>query len=66
MVDIWFKPKGGADYTEHFQEMTVPIGKNETQASFPMNLRDRGSYKVSLYTNDEDAVWIGSGYVSIY
>ena len=66
VVDIWFKPKGGADYTEHFQEMTVPIGKNETQASFPMNLRDRGSYKVSLYTNDEDAVWIGSGYVSIY
>ena len=66
VVDIWFKPKGGADYTEHFQELTVPIGKNDTQASFPLNLQNRGSYKVSLYTNDEDAVWIGSNYVSIY
>ena len=66
VVDIWFKPKGAADYSEHFQELTVPVGKNETQANFPLNLRDRGSYKVSLYTNDEDAVWIGSSYVSIY
>jgi hypothetical protein len=66
VVDIWFKPQGTADYTEHFQELTVPIGKNETQASFPLNLRDRGSYKVSVYTNDEDAIWIGSSYVSIY
>lgn len=66
VVDIWFKPQGTAEYSEHFMELTVPIGKNDTQASFPMNLRDRGSYKVSLYTNEEDAVWIGSGYVAIY
>jgi len=66
VVDIWFKPLGTSEYSEHFMELTVPIGKNETQASFPMNLRDRGSYKVSLYTNEEDAVWIGSGYVAIY
>lgn len=66
VADIWFKPKGGTEYSEHFQEITVPIGKNATQASFPLNLRDRGSYKVSLYTDDEDAVWIGTSYVSIY
>ncbi len=65
-VDIWFKPLGASDYSEHFQELTVPLGKNATQAHFPLNLRDRGSYKVSLYTAGEDAVWIGSGYVSIY
>ena len=66
VVDIWFKPKGGTDYSEHFKEIRVPIAKGITQANFPLNLRDRGSYKVSLYTGDEDAVWIGSGYVSIY
>lgn len=66
VADIWFKPKGGTDYSEHFKEVIVPIGKNATQASFPMNLRDRGSYKVSLYTDNEDAVWIGTSYVSIY
>ncbi|MCF8276853.1 MAG: hypothetical protein K9J17_08975 [Flavobacteriales bacterium] len=65
-VDIWFKPDGTKEYSEHFTEMTVPIGKNVTQANFPLNIRDRGSYKVSLYTGDADAVWIGSGYVSIY
>jgi hypothetical protein len=65
-VDIWFKPLAGKEYNEHFKEMTVPIGKGVTQADFPLNLRDRGSYKVSLYTGDEDAVWIGSGYLSIY
>lgn len=66
VVDIWHKPKGGNDYSEHFKEIRVPIAKNATQANFPLNLRDRGSYKVSLYTGDEAAVWIGSGYVSIY
>ena len=65
-VEIWFKAKGTADYSELTDELIVPIKKNETQASFPLNLRDRGSYKVSLYTNDEDAIWIGSSYVSIY
>ncbi|MCB9187006.1 MAG: hypothetical protein H6601_09695 [Flavobacteriales bacterium] len=66
VVDIWFKPLGGKDYSEHIKELRVPIAKNATQANFPVNLRDRGSYKVSLYTGDEDAVWIGSSYVSIY
>lgn len=65
-VDIWFKPVGEREYSEHFKEMTITIGKDVTQANFPLNIRDRGSYKVSLYTGDEDAVWIGSGYVSIY
>jgi len=66
-VDIWFKPQGAKDFSEHFQELTVPIGKDVTQADFPLNLTDRGTYKVSLYTAaDSDAVWIGSGYVSIY
>ncbi len=66
VVDVWFKPLGQKEYSEHFQEMSITIGKGITQADFPLNLRDRGSYKVSLYTGDEDAVWIGSGYVSIY
>lgn len=66
VVDVWFKPQGGKEYNEHFKEIRVPIGKETTQANFPLNLRDRGSYKVSLYTGDEDAVWIGSGYVAIY
>ncbi|MCF8464146.1 MAG: hypothetical protein K9G41_04860 [Flavobacteriales bacterium] len=65
-VDIWFRPQGEKEFSQHFQELTVPIAKDVTQASFPMNLRDRGTYKVSLYTANEDAVWIGSGYVSIY
>lgn len=65
-VDVWFRPPGAKEYNEHFQELIVPIGKGVTQASFPLNVRDRGSYKVSLYTGDEDAVWIGSGYLSIY
>lgn len=66
VVDIWFKPLGTKEYSEHFKNMTVPIAKGVTQADFPLNVRDRGSYKVSLYTGDEDAVWIGSGYLSIY
>ena len=66
VVDIWFRPPGAKEYSEHFKELTVPIGKGVTQADFPLNTRDRGSYKVSLYTGDEDAVWIGSGYLSIY
>lgn len=66
VVDIWFKPTGAKEYSEHFKELTVPIAKGITQADFPLNVRDRGSYKVSLYTGDEDAVWIGSGYLSIY
>lgn len=66
IVDVWFKPQDSKDYSEHFKEIRVPIGKGITQANFPLNLRDRGSYKVSLYTGDEDAVWIGSGYVAIY
>ncbi|MFT4544932.1 MAG: hypothetical protein ACI9UR_000292 [Bacteroidia bacterium] len=65
-VDIWFKPKGGTQYDSHYQEMTVTIAKNAKQANFKLNLKDRGSYKVSLYTGDEDAVWIGSGYVNTY
>ncbi len=65
-VDIWFRPQGEKEFSEHFQELTVPIAKDVTQANFPLNLRDRGTYKVSLYTADEDAVWIGSSYVSIY
>lgn len=66
VVDVWFKSIGSKEYSEHFKEIRVPIGKGITQANFPLNLRDRGSYKVSLYTGDEDAVWIGSGYVSVY
>lgn len=66
VVDIWHKPLGGSDYSEHFKEIRVPIAKNATQANFPLNLKERGSYKISLYTGDEAAVWIGSGYVSIY
>ncbi len=65
-VDVWFRPQGEKEFSEHFQELKVPIAKGVTQADFPLNLRDRGTYKVSLYTADEDAVWIGSGYVSIY
>ena len=66
VVDVWFRAKDKADYDTHIREIRVPIAKNITQADFPINLRDRGSYKVSLYTGDEDAVWIGSSYVSIY
>ena len=66
VVDIWFRPPGSKEYSTHFKELIVPIGKGVTQADFPLNVRDRGSYKVSLYTGDEDAVWIGSGYLSIY
>tara|TARA_R110002072_G_scaffold151608_1_gene301109 strand:+ start:565 stop:1488 length:924 start_codon:yes stop_codon:yes gene_type:complete len=65
-VDIWFKPQGTKEYNEHFTNLHVPIAKGVTQADFPINVRDRGSYKVSLYTSDEDAIWIGSGYLSIY
>lgn len=65
-VDVWHKPKGGAKYDQHYTEMSVTIPKNAKQADFKLNLKDRGSYKVSLYTGDEDAVWIGSGYVSTY
>jgi hypothetical protein len=65
-VDIWFRPQGEKEFSQHFQELTVPIAKDVTQANFPLNLRDRGTYKVSLYTANEDAVWIGSSYVSIY
>lgn len=66
VVDIWFKSLGSKDYSEHIKEIRVPVGDGVTQASFPINLLNRGSYKVSLYTGDEDAVWIGSSYVSIY
>ncbi|MFM1876750.1 MAG: hypothetical protein RL266_2487 [Bacteroidota bacterium] len=65
-VEVWFKASGTSDYSELVKELTVPLAKNATQAHFPLNLRDRGSYKVSLYTSGEDAVWIGSSYVSIY
>jgi hypothetical protein len=65
-VDVWHKPKGGTKYDQHYTEMAVSIPKNAKQADFKLNLKDRGSYKVSLYTGDEDAVWIGSGYVSTY
>ena len=65
-VDVWFKPKGGAKYDQHYTEMNVTIPKNAQQANFKLLLKERGSYKVSLYTGDEDAVWIGSGYVSLY
>ena len=65
-VDVWHKPNGGTQYDSHYQEMMVTIPKNAKQANFRLNLKDRGSYKVSLYTGDEDAVWIGSGYVSTY
>ena len=65
-VDVWLKAKGGTQYDEHYTEMTVTIPKNAKQANFKLLLEQRGSYKVSLYTGDEDAVWIGSGYVSLY
>ncbi len=65
-VDVWLKPKGGAKYDRHYTEMSVTIPKDAKQANFKLLLKDRGSYKVSLYTGDEDAVWIGSGYVSTY
>ena len=65
-VDIWYKAKGGTQYDTHYSEVMVTIPKNAKQANFNINLKDRGSYKVSLYTGDEDAVWIGSGYVSTY
>jgi hypothetical protein len=66
VVDVWFKALGKTAYDTHIKEIRVPLGKGATQGSFPINLRDRGSYKVSLYTGDEDAVWIGSSYVAIY
>ena len=65
-VDVWYKPKGGTKFDQHYTEMSVTIPKNAKQADFKLNLKDRGSYKVSLYTGGEDAVWIGSGYVSTY
>ena len=65
-VDVWLKPKGGAKYDQHYTEMSVTIPKDAKQANFKLNLKNRGSYKVSLYTGDEDSVWIGSGYVSTY
>ncbi|MBI1288481.1 MAG: hypothetical protein GC178_13000 [Flavobacteriales bacterium] len=65
-VEVWYRPQGGKEYDTMVKEMTVPIGKGVTQANFPLNLRDRGSYKVSLYTGGDDPVWIGSGYAAIY
>lgn len=66
-VEVWFKPLGAAAYDQHHSNLMVTIPKDAKQSNFKLLLRDRGSYKVSLYTGtSEDAVWIGSGYVSIY
>lgn len=65
-VEVWFKALGTTEFSELTHEINVPIAKNVTQANFPINLRDRGTYKVSLYTGDQDPVWIGTSYVSIY
>lgn len=65
-VDVWHKPKGAANYDEHYANLNVTIPKNTQQADFKLLLEKRGSYKVSLYTGGEDSVWIGSGYVSLY
>lgn len=65
-VEVWYRPQGEKEYNSLFKELNVPIGKGVTQANFPLNLRDRGSYKVSLYTGGTDPVWIGSGYAAIY
>lgn len=65
-VDVWHRPKGGADYDQQYTEMTITIPKDAKQADFKLNIRERGSYKVSLYTGGDDPVWIGAGYVSLY
>jgi len=63
-VDIWMKPPGAKEFTEHITELTVAINKDVTQANFPIHVRDRGTYKISLFT--DEMVWIGSGYFSLY
>ncbi len=65
-IDVWHKPLGTSMYDQHYTELVVTIPKDAKQANFKLLLKERGSYKVSLYTGDEDAVWIGSGYVSLY
>lgn len=63
-VDVWMKPKGGSDYTEHVTDKNIKIPKGTLQSNFHLSLFKRGDYKVSLYT--DKFVWIGSGYVSLY
>ncbi len=63
-IDVWLKPKGGSGFDEHILDKKVDVPKGSTEANFHLSLRKRGTYKVSLFADDD--VWIGSGYVDLY
>jgi len=63
-VDVWLKPKGATQYSQHILDKNVTVAKGHTQSNFHLTLRQRGSYKVSLF--DEKDTWIGSSYVALY
>lgn len=63
-VDVWLRPKGGKEHNEHVLDKRVKVPKGHTQSNFHLTLRQKGSYKVSLF--DEDDTWIGSSYVALY
>ena len=63
-MSLWHKPKGSKKFSVHIEEQRINIRPSDHSAKFSTTYKERGEYRVTLYTDDLKK--IGYAYVNFY
>ena len=63
-MSLWHKPKGSKKFSVHVEEQRINIKPTDHSAKFSTTYKEKGEYRVTLYTDDLKK--IGYAYVNFY